>query len=122
MSHNRTVDLRGDGVHEDEAGDLETDALFYCESCGRFFENDPALRTEYSGSSVTCLHCFFNGHHGDLYDEFRDEVEGQADMAGQPIGGVEGYRARLMATHDTEACPWLEMAGGCHLCDRASTL
>ena len=58
--------------------------------------------------------------HGELYDDFRDEVEAQTDSSGQPIGGLEGYRSRLLTTHDTANCPWTEMAGGCHLCDAAA--
>jgi len=103
---------RGDGLVEPDSDDL-----FSCESCGRFFEDDPTLQVGWSGSSVTCLHCFFNGHYGELYEDFKEFVEAQEDMAGAPIGGLAGYRTRLLASHDRSACPWREMAEGCHLCD-----
>ncbi|PRP90765.1 hypothetical protein ENSA5_61990 [Enhygromyxa salina] len=93
--------------------------LFMCESCVRYFEDDPMLQVGHSGSAVTCLHCFFNGYLEDLYVDFRDFIDAMTDMAGQPIGGVAGYVERCLALHDSEACPWQEMAGGCHLCDAA---
>jgi hypothetical protein len=114
-----------DGYLEAEArAHPQSEALAECEACERWFEAaNQRLWVGWSGSSITCLHCFFAAHAAVLLDETTgaDEREDtlafvaeMADESGQPIGGIAGYRARFTADHDQAHCPWATF--GCLLC------
>jgi hypothetical protein len=115
-----------DGYPEAEArAHPQSEALAECEACERWFEAENLrLWVGWSGSAITCVHCFFAAHAAVLLDEATSEDERadtlvflaeMDDESGQPIGGIAGYQARFAAGHSRVNCAWAEY--GCLLCD-----
>ena len=118
--------ISGDGLVTAEAqAHSRFEALAQCEACERWFEAaNHRLWVGWSGTSITCMHCFFAAHAAILLDDATGEDEREDtltflaemhDESRQPIGGIAGYRDRFAAEHDRGLCPWVVY--GCLLCD-----
>lgn len=107
----------------------DRDQLSECEACRRFFDvASGRLWVAWSGSSITCVHCFMlmnayfvleDRRHGypvddDEREELLEFVTATPDESGAPIGGLEAYRARFGPDHQRAPCPRVD---GCLLCE-----